>query len=175
MATLFFDDQFKEMFLAVLVKTQQKYVFDLIFYEVLDNHIHLVIRTRPGEATISRIMQYLKARVAERFNKQTKTIGPFWNERFKDIIVEKQENPVQYLLTLLWCLSYNAVRRKLTSNPRNYKYGGINHYLDEYCNSPIKICLHEYFINIGGCFKERVEGFLELEKMYLSKIAFCER
>jgi REP element-mobilizing transposase RayT len=160
------DDRFKEMFLDVLIKTQQKYIFDLVCFEVLDNHFHLIIRTKPGGATISRIVQYIKARFAERFNKVTKTIGPFWNERFKDVIVELQENPVVYFLWLLWYIAYNSVRKKFVSNPRDYRFGSINWYLKKNYKSKVKITTHQYFIDLGGCFKERVKGLLEFEKIY---------
>lgn len=103
------DDYFKDMFIETIQRTQEKYDFELNFYQIMDNHFHLIIKTVNNDATISRIMQYIKSRFAESFNRATNRIGPFWNERFKDIIVEKQESPIYFLLWLLWYLACNPV------------------------------------------------------------------
>ena len=62
------DDSLKEMLIKIMIQTQKKYLFNLISYEIMDNHFHFIIQTVEGGATISRIMQYIKARFAERFN-----------------------------------------------------------------------------------------------------------
>jgi len=71
----------KELFLEVITKTQEKYSFELSAYVIMENHFHMIIRTVENGATISRIMQYIKARFAEKFNRMNARIGPFWNER----------------------------------------------------------------------------------------------
>ena len=65
-------DNFKDILIEVLRITQEKYKFELIFYQIMNTHFHFVIKTLPEEETISRIMQYIKARFAERFNKVKK-------------------------------------------------------------------------------------------------------
>jgi REP element-mobilizing transposase RayT len=49
---------------AVLM-CQEKYDFEIASFENSGNHIHLIIRTFEGKETISRIMQYIKARTAQ--------------------------------------------------------------------------------------------------------------
>ena len=60
-------DSIKALFEFCLALAQTKYRFELINYQIMDNHIHLLIRTLPGEASISRIVQYIKSRFAQRF------------------------------------------------------------------------------------------------------------
>ncbi|MBU4270239.1 transposase, partial [Candidatus Dependentiae bacterium] len=79
----------------------KKYNYKLISFTLMDNHFHFIIETIEGEASISRIMQYIKARVAEMYNKIMNRTGPFWNERFKDVIIEMQTNPVYYFFWLI--------------------------------------------------------------------------
>ncbi len=165
------EDRFKDLMIEILKKTQEKYRFDLIFYEIMDDHFHFVIKTVDNGATISRIMQYIKSRFAEKFNYEVNRIGPFWNERFKDIIIDFFTNPINFLLWILWYLAFNPVRKDIKRNPRDYKYGCINCYLDENYESPVKITHHDFFNNLADTFKERVSKFLFFEDAYRRRLA----
>lgn len=161
----------KEIMLGILEKTQKKYNFELIAYEIMDNHFHFIIRTLPGEADISRILQYIKSRFAETYNKRYNRKGPFWNERFCDQIIEYAEKPIQYLLWLLWYLAFNPVRKNMVRNPRESRFGSINAYLDETHAGRIKITLHSYFLQLGETFQERMRAFLWFEDAYRRRLA----
>jgi len=161
----------KDILLSILRRTQKKYSFDLIHYTIMSNHFHFIIRTVDEGAPISRIMQYIKSRLAETYNRLMNRIGPFWNERFKDVIIEKQDNPTRYLLWLLWYMGYNPVRKGHVKCPEQYKYCSINCYLLENFYVPVKITFHEYFIDLGSTFKERVRRFRQWEEMYRKRYA----
>ncbi len=165
------EDFVKDMAMDVIKQTQNKYNFNFIAFALMDNHFHFVIQTVKEGANISRIMQYIKARIAERYNKIMNRTGPFWNERFTDIIVENQENPKQYLLGLLWYLGFNPVKAGKCSDPRDYKYSSIKHYLVENIKSTVKIVHHRYFEELGATFAERVRNFLFYEEAYRKRYA----
>jgi len=160
----------KKHFTEAVQMCQERYVFELIAAETVSNHIHLIIKTMENEETISRIMQYIKARIAEKYNRATGETGPFWNERFGSTIIEESDNPEQYLLWLLWYIGYNPVRKGLSHDPRNNEIGFINCYLDENFVSPLKFTIHEYFFNLGNSFSARVKKFLEYEEAYLKRL-----
>ncbi len=160
------NNYFKDMLIEVMRSASGKYQFELVSYQILDNHFHFIIKTLPNGPNISRIMQFIKARFAERYNKMTNRTGPFWNERFKNVIIEHTENPAQYLLWLLWYLAFNPVRKELTNDPRKYKYGSINFYLDNSYRPPLKITHHKYFIDLGESFPERAGAFSFYEEAY---------
>lgn len=162
---------FKEMLREVLRQTQDFYSFDLVAYQIMDNHIHLIIRTVPQAAPISRIMQYLKARFAEQYNKKVGRIGPFWNERYRDSIIENSHRPDLYLIWLLWYLAFNPVRKGYVSDPRTYPYGSIRSYLEEDYRDTVKITHHEYFTRMGNSFKERINKFLSFEEAYKRRLS----
>ncbi|HPD06119.1 MAG TPA: transposase, partial [Spirochaetota bacterium] len=65
------EEYFKACFVDILNRTKQKYDFKLIAYCIMDNHIHIVIHTTSTGAPIARIVQYIKARFAEMYNKIT--------------------------------------------------------------------------------------------------------
>jgi putative transposase len=164
------DSMYKDLLVSIMKIALEKYEFELIFYEIMDNHFHFIIKTTSNGESISRIMQYIKARFAESYNRLNNRTGPFWNERFKDVIVEEQDNPLNYFLWLLWYLAYNPVRQNMIKDPREYKYGAINWYLNTNHKSNIRITIHEYFINLGNNFDERLKYFLFFEKLYKAKL-----
>jgi putative transposase len=160
---------FSNLLIEVIRKTQERYRFDLTSFQIMDNHIHLVIHTVEGGESISRIMQYMKARFAERYNHILGRSGPFWNERFKDKIVEFSENPIFYLLWLLWYIAFNPVRKGIVRDPRMYHCSSINSYLDEAHKPLVRITFHDYFIQLGKSFDERVKRFLLYEEAFIIK------
>ena len=160
----------KNLMIIVLNKALAKYSFEIVAYTIMDNHFHFYIRTNKDGETISRIMQYIKSQYARRFNRLTTRTGPFWNERFKDTIIEFHKNPIAFFFYILFYIFYNPVRRKKVSDPRDYPYGSIKAYLIEDNISPVKISLHPYFIKLGNTFQERVKKFQVLEEMYVKRI-----
>jgi putative transposase len=161
----------KKYFIESIKACQEKYDFELIAAEIVANHIHLIIKTNENKQTISRIMQYVKARIAEKYNKSTGETGSFWNERFGSTVIEEAENPEQYLLWLLWYIGYNPVRKGLSRDPRNNEIGFINCYLDKNYKSPIRITLHHFFCKLGSSFEDCVKKFLFYEDAYRKRLA----
>jgi len=160
----------KYLMINIIQQAMEKYTFQLIAYTIMDNHYHFFIRTVQGGETISRIMQFIKSQFARRFNQITGRTGPFWNERFKDTMIEFSSDPVKLFFFILFYILYNPVRSKVVKDPRLYAFGSINAYLDENYKSPVKITLHPYFISLGKTFKERVGKFLEMEEMYRKRL-----
>ncbi len=162
----------KQYMIDAINMCHDKYEFELIAAEPVCNHIHLVIRTLENRETISLIMQYIKARIAEKYNRRTGETGPFWNERYCCTIIEHSEDPKQYLLNLLWYIGFNPVRKKISNDPRNNYIGFINCYLIQNFQCKVKITPHRYFITLGETFDERMKVFLLYEEAYRKRIAF---
>jgi putative transposase len=162
----------KKFFIDAVQKCQEKYTFELSSVEVVSNHFHMSITTLEGEESISRIMQYIKARTAEKYNRAMNRRGAFWIGRFKCTIIEESDDPVEYSFRLFWYIAFNPVRKGLSSDPRNNYIGFINCYLVENyeLSVPIKITPHPYFNLLGDTFSERVERFLLYEEAYRKRI-----
>jgi REP element-mobilizing transposase RayT len=161
----------KIYFIESIKMCQEIYDFELIAAEIVGNHIHLVIKTNESKETISRIMQYIKSRIAEKYNRAMGRSGSFWNERFGSSVVEEADNPEEYLLWLLWYIGYNPVRKALSNNPRHNDIGFINCYLDRNFQAPFKITLHHFFCKLGNTFEECVRKFLLYEDAYRRRLA----
>ncbi len=160
----------KQYFIEAIQECQEKYDFELVAAEIVANHIHLIIKTTLEKETISRIMQYIKARIAEKYNRAMNQTGAFWNERFGSKVIAEADNPEGYLLWLLWYIGYNPVRKGLTRDPRKNDIGFINCYLDRNHAISIKITLHYFFWNLGNTFEECAEKFLWYEEAYRKRI-----
>lgn len=160
-----------ELLVEVINLSQKKYDYEMIAYQIMDNHFHFMIRTLPHGQSISRIMQFIKSQFALRFNKITNRTGPFWNERFKDIVIDDADNPRHYLLWLLWYLAFNPIRSWGRGDARKFRYSSINCYLDENYRGPVRITLHSFFMELGRNFSERVKAFLWYEEAYRKRWA----
>ena len=158
--------------MKVIRSTQKKYYFELNGFILLDNHFHLLIKTLPGQANISKIMHRIKFMFAKMYNKHTGRTGPFWNERFKSEIVEHVKDAANYLLYLLLKIGYNSFRKGKVRDPRDEEYSSFNCYLNESYKCKLKITLHSVFISLGNSFQERVKKFLSFEKSYREELAF---
>jgi len=161
----------KRHFIESVQICQEKYHFEVIAAEIVANHIHPVIKTLENRETISLIMQFIKARMAEKYNRATGETGPFWNERFGSTIIEESDNPESYLLWLLWYIGYNPVRKGLSRDPRENEIGFINCYLNENFVLTLRFTLHEFFIGLGETFSERADEFLYYEDAYRKRLA----
>ena len=172
---LFLEKIAKECFIKAIQMCQLKYVFELNGVEVVNNHFHLIIRTLLGEASVNLIMQYIKARTAEMYNRETGRVGPFWNGRYGCKIIEESDNPEEYLFNLEWYVAHNPVKHRESRDPRENYIGFINCYLTEGYELPIKITLHPYFFKLGENFSECAKKFLLYEDAYRKRIGlyFC--
>ena len=147
----------------------ERYDFQLVHMEFVENHFHLLIRTTEKGQTISRIMQYVKARITEKYNRSHDRTGTLWNERFDCTIVEQKDDPGNYFLRLLWYIAYNPVRKNIINDPRESEFGTIRVYLEKDFKPKVKVKVHDYFTALGKTFEERVKYLLEYEVLYRDK------
>ncbi|MCX7680319.1 MAG: transposase [Spirochaetes bacterium] len=168
------EEYLKELFLSVLRRSKQKYRYKLVGYCIMPNHIHLLIRTVDGGTPISRIVQYIKARFAELYNKLFTRSGPFWHGRYKDTIIERAAQAFHYLLWLLWYIAFNPVREKLCQNPLQYRFSSIRAYLEKDADVGVQIDHHCFFEQLGYSFAERVRKLLQYEEIYRKRYSIIE-
>jgi len=160
-------DYIKNLMLTIIAMAQEKYTFDLISYVIMDNHFHFIIRTVENGAPISRIMQFIKAQFAQRYNKKMNRNGPFWNERYGDTNIEEQEFPEESFNYINSYIINNPVKANYVNNARDYKYSCIHFYIDENYIPPVKLTFHEYYLRLGTSFRQRADRFLEMGRLQL--------
>ncbi len=78
--------EMKDMFVAVVKRAKALYRFGIKNYCVMGNHVHLIIQPH-GDASLSKIMQWILSVFACAFNKRYNLTGHVWYDRFKSFIL----------------------------------------------------------------------------------------
>lgn len=87
-------------------------------YALMPNHTHLVAEFPRGLRSMSQFMHGLNQTYAMIFNNKYKRVGHLWQNRYKNLIVAKNE----YLLNLIDYVENNPVRSGLAQKPEDYPW-----------------------------------------------------
>lgn len=125
-------------------KALPKNSFDLICYCLMPNHFHLLIQQKT-DLPITKLMSKICTGYAKYFNKEYKRIGAVFQDQFKTVRIENNEQ-------LIWTSFYihkNPLEACLVKNIKDYKWSSFNEYFDssqknDLCN---KIIICEQFNN----------------------------
>lgn len=114
---VFIEEADYEKYLRLLRKYKMRYRFKLYGYCLMNNHIHLIIDpAKPCQ--IAKIMQGLNLSYSIWFNTKYDKIGHLWQDRFKSIIIQKDE----YLITCINYIETNPVRGNIVTEPLKYPW-----------------------------------------------------
>ena len=80
------DDKDRNLFLDTVGEMSQRFEVDICAYVLMDNHYHLLIRTK--RANLSKSMQWLGATYTRRFNLRYFRSGHLFQGRFKYMLVQ---------------------------------------------------------------------------------------
>jgi len=118
----------KNTFVEVLDQVRYRFVFALIGYVVMPEHVHLLI-SEPIVGTPSTAMQMLKQRVS-RLVREGTVYGKdhsFWQARFYDFNVRTKKKKVEKLLYM----HLNPVKRGLVEQPDDWIWSSYSFYQDK--------------------------------------------
>src|SRR5262245_38491032 len=105
------DDFDRQNWLRLLARVAQRCRWRVFAYALLDNHFHLFLRT--PEPNLSRGMQDLESGYVSRFNRRHERVGPLFQSRFHDVVVENEGHGWE----LSRYIHLNSVRAKLAEHP----------------------------------------------------------
>ena len=88
------------------------------------NHVHLVLETTQKGGNLSEIMKGINLSYAQYYKNRYRHIGHFWQDRYKSIIISKDE----YLLACGSYVELNPVRAKIVDDPKDYEWSSYNVY-----------------------------------------------
>jgi len=110
-----FEDNIDKMkFLSILDGLQKKYGFLVLFYVIMDNHYHLVIKT--GSVSTGKIMQELHMSYTRYYNNRHNRTGTIYEGRYKGILIATDKQ----FYELLRYLAYNPMRAGMVNRPDDY-------------------------------------------------------
>ena len=113
---IFRDDQDHQLFLDLLAQEIVRSGWILHEYCLMTNHYHLEIET--PECTLSTGMHRFLGRYVQRFNKRHGRRGHLFQERFKNVLVEKES----YGLELSRYIVLNPVRAGMVARPEDWRW-----------------------------------------------------
>ena len=122
-------DVFKEKkdykkYIEILQRYKEKYQFKLYHYVLMTNHVHLVLETTEKGGKLWEIMKGINLSYAQYFKNRYRHIGHFWQDRYKSIIISKDN----YLLACGSYVELNPVRAKIVEEPKGYRWSSYNTY-----------------------------------------------
>ena len=116
------DDKDRNLFLDAVGEMSQRFEVDICAYVLMDNHYHLLMRTR--RANLSKSMQWLGATYTKRFNLRHFRSGHLFQGRFKNMLVQNDA----YLLQLSYYIHRNPLRAGMVKRLSSYKWSSYRAY-----------------------------------------------
>ena len=120
---IFLDVKDYDFYLHKVEKYSEEYVADILAFSLIPNHIHLQIHT--PEDTLSQMMKPLNSSYATYFNRKYDRTGSLFQDRFKSIIVDKNE----YLLELNRYIHLQALKAEIVQNLGDYPWSSYREYI----------------------------------------------
>src|SRR3972149_3872162 len=117
------EEDFKK-YMELLLRYKKKYKFKLYHYVLMTNHVHLVLEPTERGGGLAEIMKGINLSYAQHYKRKYKHIGHFWQDRYKSIIISKDD----YLLACGSYVELNPVRAGIVKDPRDYKWSSYNAY-----------------------------------------------
>jgi putative transposase len=112
--TVFRDEDDYRTYLKFVSKYKEKCGLRIYGWCLMGNHVHMVVETD----SLSKAMHGINLSYAQYFRYRYKTIGHFWQDRYKSYVIQKDE----YLINCISYIEYNPVRAKITLRPEDYDW-----------------------------------------------------
>lgn len=112
--TVFQDEVDYRAYLKLISKYKERYKFKIYGWCLMNNHVHMVIECD----FLGKAMHDINLSYAQYFKYKYKTIGHFWQDRYKSYMIQKDK----YLINCISYIEYNPVRAKIALRPEYYEW-----------------------------------------------------
>ena len=112
---IFKDEKDFKKYIEILKRYKANYKFKLYHYVLMRNHVHLVVETTEKGGSLAEIMKVINLSYAQYYKNKYKHTGHFWQDRYKSIIISKDD----YLLACGSYVELNPVRAKVAVDPKD--------------------------------------------------------
>lgn len=106
-----------EAYLKLLARYKMRNRFKLYGYCLMVNHVHLIMEPRHPR-DLAKIMHGLNLAYSIRFNTKYEKVGHLWQDRFKSMVIQKDE----YLLACINYIELNPIRANVVKEPLEYQW-----------------------------------------------------
>ena len=159
---IFFDDTDRRMFLETVGEMAQRFEMDLFAYVLMDNHYHLLLRTR--RANLSRAMQWLGVTYTNRVNARHSRSGHLFQGRFKSMLVQNDA----YLMRLSYYIHRNPLRAGMVERLADYPWSSYRAYaygkpVAEWLNTDVILSQLANVEDSHKAYRENIQDYAEEE------------
>ena len=151
---IFYEKKDRKFFLNQLLETKKKYNYTIYAYNLMDNHVHLVIGI--DDENLSTAIQSLTIRYAHYFNSKYQRIGTFVQDRFRSKNVEDQG----YFLRVCRYVHRNAEKAGIAKT-QDYEWSSYKEYIEKQKIIDKKILLHYFNDDINEFIKYTTNSELD--------------
>ncbi len=120
---IFRDKQDYEKFIDLISRMVERFDLDVHAYVLMNNHYHLLLRTRLGN--LSKAIQWLGLSYSIWFNRKHKRAGHLFQGRFKSFVIENE----RYFVAMCLYIHRNPVRAGIVNNPLDYPWSSYPSYM----------------------------------------------
>lgn len=113
----------KKQMLDILAEKITNSDVGIYAYCVMDNHIHLLLKTEPED--LATFMKKVNGSFAMYYNREQKRIGPVFQDRYKSECVENEG----YFWGVLKYIHLNPVKAYVVKNAEEYEWSSMKDYL----------------------------------------------
>jgi REP element-mobilizing transposase RayT len=119
---IFRDDLDREVFLTRLERAQGRFGFRMFAFCLMDNHIHLALRT--GAHPLSRVLLTILSAYAGGFNRRHGRVGHLFQGRYKASLIKDD----RHLLAVIRYIHRNPVEARLVTRAEHYRWSSDRAY-----------------------------------------------
>ncbi len=152
---VFEDEEDFRKCIDLLLRYKEKYQFKMYHYVLMTNHVHLVIEPSESGGSLSEIMKGINLAYAQHFKRKYNHTGHFWQDRYKSIIISKDE----YLLACGSYVELNPVRAKIVADPKDYTWSSYRVYA--YGKRDMLVDEHSVYLQLSEDEGERKRRYRE--------------
>jgi len=148
---IFLDKQDKNKFLKEIIKTKEKYHYELYAYVLMPNHVHLQIYD--GEENLPTIMNSLQTRYVNYFNKKYDRVGHLFQGNYINKIIEEEDyfkNNIRYI--------HQNPEKAGISRKEDYRWSSYNAYI----NNENELVDIDFFLN--RLDTDRINAIIKFKK-----------
>ncbi|KJS22031.1 MAG: hypothetical protein VR72_08080 [Clostridiaceae bacterium BRH_c20a] len=120
---IFKDDRDREKLLGIIREKKKEVVFDLYGYCLMNNHVHLLIRTE----NIAGVMKRINTSYACFFNKKYNRVGHLFQDRFKSETIDDEK----HLMAVVRYIHNNPYQAGMVSDILEYPWSSYIDYVSK--------------------------------------------
>lgn len=125
---IFKSEVHKEYFMKSVATIEKDEQLSIVAWCLMDNHVHLVIKTEPEILAIA--FKRLNIKYAMYYHRSNKSLGHVFQDRFKSEPIESDE----YLMRVIRYVHNNPIKARMIKKLEAYRWSSYNDYLNQSLN-----------------------------------------